>query len=161
MHLLDLYDKEFESKKTLLSKQWIHNDLNEYNLLVADCHLVGFIDLTDIVYSYRVVDIGICLYYLCVLVSPEQYPEVIKDFLFGYASVSELADIEVELIYPLICKRLVMSIAISEYQYNTLEPNNDYLVVTARAAVPFLNYLCSVKGKNCIRSILKSVIMTK
>lgn len=161
MQLLDIYDNEFESKKSVLSKQWIHNDLNEYNLLVEDRHLVGFIDLTDIVYSYRVVDIGICLYYLCTLVSPEQYPEVITDFLFGYRSVSQLADTEVELIYPLICKRLVMSIAISEYQYNNLEPDNDYLVVTARAAVPFLNYLCSIKGKSCIRSTLKSIIMTK
>lgn len=161
MQLLDLYDNEFESKKFLLSKQWIHNDLNEHNLLVADRHLVGFIDLTDIVYSYRVADIGTCLYYLCTLVSTEQYPEVIKDFLFGYTSVSELADTEVELVYPLMCKRLVMSIAISEYQYNTLEPNNDYLVATARAAVPLLNYLCSIKGKSFIRSILKSIIMTK
>ena len=104
--MLDLFDKDVKPKLECLSKQWIHNDLNNENLILESGSLVGYIDFGDMSYSYRIVDVSVCLFYICNLVEVNKYKNMIRYFLLGYLSNCKLNDTETDLIYPLILKRL-------------------------------------------------------
>ena len=153
--MLDLFDKDVKPKLECLSKQWIHNDLNNENLILESGSLVGYIDFGDISYSYRIVDVSVCLFYICNLVEVNKYKDMIRYFLLGYLSNCKLNDTEIDLIYPLILKRLTHTVAISEYTYRYVDPGNEYLLITSKHTAPLMNYFLSKSGESEIKKAIK------
>ena len=156
--MLDLFDKDVKPKLECLSKQWIHNDLNNENLILDSGSLVGYIDFGDMSYSYRIVDVSVCLFYICNLVEVNKYKNMIRYFLLGYLSNCKLNDTEIDLIYPLILKRLTHTVAISEYKYIYVDPGNEYLLITSKDTAPLMDHFLSKSGESEIKKAIKDAV---
>lgn len=154
LSILELFDKEVNSKLNLLKKQWIHNDLNEENLITRDNYLTGIIDFGDVTHSYRIADVSIYLYHFCLLVPRARYAEIIHYFLTGYISVSQLTDSEFEMIAPLMLKRFLHCVAISEYNYKYIDPGNERILQNMIEFDPLLEFLLSATGKEIIKKTI-------
>lgn len=118
-----------------LPMDYIHGDLNDYNILMGDPdvsgerQVSGIIDYGDIMLSYRVVDIATLMAYMSI--GKKDGLRVASQILAGYQSVHPLSDKELDLLYYLIAGRLCQSCVLCSYYYS-LHPTNDYLLVHAR-----------------------------
>jgi len=113
----------------------IHNDANEYNLIVGGdensgtkkLSVMGLIDFGDMVYSYTVGELAVAIAY-AILEKPDPLgcaAEIIK----GYNSVHPLAEIELAALFGLIRMRLCMSACIAADQ-QAYQPENEYLGIS-------------------------------
>ncbi len=113
----------------------IHNDINDYNLLLdgddEHANITGLIDFGDMVHSYQVNDLAIACAYA--LLGRENPLDVIKKIVAAYHQTSALTPTELWVLFPLICARLATSVCNSA-QAVLDEPDNDYLLVSAQPA---------------------------
>lgn len=123
-----------------LPVQAVHNDANDYNILVAGKLLEprkvsGLIDLGDMCSSARVCDLAIAVAYL---VLDHENPEgILASLVAGYHETCPLTGDEVDLIWPLLRTRLAVSVVNS-----TLEavenPDDPYVTISQAPAWRFL-----------------------
>ena len=134
-YLLEKYDARFDEFLfpfwTDLRECIVHNDSNDYNVLVNKDREIGLIDFGDMVQSFAVSELVIGLTYI--LLEKKDPISVFHQMVRGYVSVSNLTDLEMKLLFPLICLRLCQSVSISTYQ-SSLEPDNDYLLISQKPA---------------------------
>lgn len=111
----------------------IHNDANDYNLLVAEHsfgqaqQLTGLIDLGDMVCSHTVNDLAIAIAY-AVLDKPDPLLSATA-LCCGYHAERPLSDAEFQVLYPLVCLRLAVSACIAAEQI-AADPDNEYLAIS-------------------------------
>jgi len=125
-----------------LPRQWIHNDVNDHNILVArdglELRVGGLIDLGDMRFSVRVGELAIALAYL---VLGRRDPLVAVEALVrGYTEASPEApcsEAELDALWTLTLTRLAVSLSMAAEQ-RALEPDNAYLSVTERPALEAL-----------------------
>ncbi len=100
-------------KPTLEDLRWqvIHNDANDYNILLNDGMVTGLLDFGDMLYAPRVVEVAIAAAYA--LLGEDDVLNAIANVVAGYHSVSALTVTELSLLYDLICARLAVSVSIS------------------------------------------------
>ncbi len=123
-----------------LRMQLIHNDANEYNIIVDD-PAVTLIDFGDIVLAPRVVGLAIAMAYAAI---GERDPiEAILPILRGYHLDSPLEVEELALLFPLVKVRLAMSVVNSAIQHS-VDPANDYLLISQGAVPQLLLDLCAL-----------------
>jgi 4-aminobutyrate aminotransferase-like enzyme/murein DD-endopeptidase MepM/ murein hydrolase activator NlpD len=120
-----------------LPRRAIHNDLNDYNVLVtggvagADgVRVTGIVDFGDMVHSYRSADLAIAGAYM--MLGADDPLEAIVDMTRGYASVSVPREDELEALFGLSAMRLCVSACIAAHQ-RRLRPDNEYLDVSQAA----------------------------
>jgi len=112
---------DFESlilpRITQLPAQVIHNDFNMENILVREENpdaISGIIDFGDMVHAPVLFDVAVgAAYQMGDAADPV---EAMCDFLKGYATEKPLSDHELELMYPAIVTRMLMRLAIQEWQ---------------------------------------------
>jgi 4-aminobutyrate aminotransferase-like enzyme/Ser/Thr protein kinase RdoA (MazF antagonist) len=114
----------------------IHNDVNDYNILVRwagppEKHSFSILDFGDMVSSHTVFELAIAVTY-AILGKPDPIAAAAQ-VVRGYHSIFPLTEQEIELLFPLIRTRLAMSVSISAYQQK-LEPDNEYLVISEKDA---------------------------
>jgi ethanolamine-phosphate phospho-lyase len=109
----------------------IHGDLNDYNILVKDGRVEGFLDFGDCTYSPMVNDLAIAMTYM--MLGKENPFEEILPLLQGYCSVSKLSRKEVELLPDLITTRLCISLCNSAEKKH-LGQDNEYVLVSEKPA---------------------------
>ncbi|MDA0174629.1 aminotransferase class III-fold pyridoxal phosphate-dependent enzyme [Solirubrobacter taibaiensis] len=111
-----------------LPHQVIHNDANEYNVLVGTGGAVtGLIDFGDVVYSARVCGLAIAgAYAMQGCADPAR---AVVDVVRGYHEVTPLSVAELEVLFELMVARLRMSVAMAQRQFAE-QPDNDYLLVS-------------------------------
>ncbi len=143
----------FEDRATpLLSElrvSLIHNDANDHNVLVTGRALgstqprqiAGIIDFGDMVRSWTAGEIAVAAAY-GMLGKPAPL-DAAADVVGGYHSILALTEPELEALYPLICLRLCMSVAMSAAQ-RAWEPGNEYLSISEDAAWKLLQDLRAV-----------------
>lgn len=107
----------------------VHGDANDYNVLVEGERVVGLIDFGDIVYSYTVGDLAIAVAYV-VLGKDDPYAAA-APVIEGYRSEFELQREELEALWPLVRRRLCMSVCIAAHQ-QAQQPDNEYLGISQR-----------------------------
>ncbi len=118
----------------------IHNDVNDYNLLVSGGlqgapALTGLIDFGDMCAAPRICDLAIAAAYI---VLDHVQPEAMLEALVaGYHAVCPLAPDEIDLIWPLMRMRLAVSLVIST-QTARERPDDAYVVISQRPAWTFL-----------------------
>lgn len=118
----------------------IHNDVNDYNILVDGSlstapRVTGIIDLGDMCAGPRVCDIAIAAAYL-VLGHPD--PErATASLVSGYHSVHPLTVAEVDMIWPLLNMRLAVSVINSTLMAQE-NPDDPYVVISQGPAWAFL-----------------------
>src|SRR5207244_7367741 len=75
-----------------LRRAAVHNDPNDYNLLVSDRKITGILDFGDIVHSYAIADLAIAIAY-AVLGKPDPLAAAVS-VVRGYQQVRPLDDEE-------------------------------------------------------------------
>jgi len=134
-YFLNQYNTQVVPNLSKLKKSVIHNDANDYNLVVNQSQLgldkIGIIDFGDLVYSYTIFELAIAIAYA--ILGKEDLLYLASIIVKGYNTVIPLREDELDILFILICMRLTLSVAISGYQKN-LEPNNKYLTISEQLA---------------------------
>ena len=147
--LIELHFERFKKvsqKLESLEKSVIHNDANDYNWILNEdpstgSSSIGIIDFGDMVYSATINDLAICGAYLTL---DRQSPiEKVGKLIAGYNEVRGLSDSEINVLFPLMCMRLVQSVTIAAEQ-KQLRPDDDYLTITEAPAWRMLEQLAKL-----------------
>jgi len=123
-----------------LPKQAIHNDANDYNILVEGelgqrQTVSGLIDLGDMCAAPRICDLAIAGAYI-VLDHPK--PErTLTALVRGYHAANRLSPTEVDLIWPLLRMRLAVSVVNSTLMAME-NPDDPYVTISQNPAWRFL-----------------------
>ena len=105
----------------------IHNDANDWNVLVLNHEIAGIIDFGDMVRSWTAADPAVAVAY-AVLDSAD--PLAAADAIAGgYQAEHPLREEELAAVFPLACLRLCMSACIAAWQQRQ-RPGDDYLAVS-------------------------------
>ena len=114
-----------------LRKQLIHNDANEWNVLVRDGQVSGIIDFGDLAYSPLINELAVAITYACYdKENPLEWATII---LKAYHSKLPLQEKEIKVLYYLIAARLVISVCHSAHARKT-DPENGYATVSEKNA---------------------------
>ena len=142
-HFLELYETIVAPKADALRRSVIHNDANDFNVIVNNAHddearSFGILDFGDMVFSYTINELAVAVAY-AILDKPDPLG-VAQKIVSGYHSVFPISDLEFDVLFPLICTRLAMSVSIAAQQLQ-LEPDNEYLSVSQTSAWKALSLL--------------------
>ncbi len=141
--LIDRIVSDFRGVKPALAAlppTAIHNDVNDYNIIVAGSltqppHVAGLIDLGDMCAAPRVCDLAIVGAYMVLgQPDPEQALAVV---VAGYHAAWPLTAPEVDLIWPLLRLRLAVSVVNSTLMAQE-NPADPYVVISQKPAWEFL-----------------------
>ncbi|KIC36323.1 aminotransferase class III-fold pyridoxal phosphate-dependent enzyme [Leisingera sp. ANG-M7] len=141
--ILDDISTEFAKLEPVLAKlpkQAIHNDANDYNIMVAGelnapRHVSGLIDLGDMCAAPRVCDLAIAAAYI-VLDHPA--PEAaLASLVTGYHEACPLTAVELDMVWPLLRMRLAVSVVNSTLMAAE-NPDDPYVTVSQAPAWRFL-----------------------
>lgn len=126
-----------------LPQQIIHNDANDYNLLVdGETQVVsGLFDFGDMVYTFRIAELAIACAYA--IMAQKQPAQIIQNCVQAYHQVNPLAPCELEVLLTMIRARLAVSLCMSSYQYSQ-QPDNDYLLISQKGAWQGLDGLAEI-----------------
>ena len=132
----------------------IHNDGNDYNVLVGDDParellgrskvIAGVIDFGDMVHTYTVNEVAIAAAY--VMLDKADPVTAAAQVVSGYHAVYPLTEAELAVLFPLICMRLCMSVCLSAHQ-QAQEPDNHYLSISEQPAWALLAKLAELKSE--------------
>lgn len=136
--LISHFQAQFNSLQSTfnaLPKSVVHNDINDYNILVSsnlkDPAVTGIIDFGDAVYTQTVNDAAITICY-AIMDQPDPLAAA-AEVLKGYHSQYPFSEKELELLYVLIGMRLVTSVTKSSLR-KAEDPTNKYHVISEKPA---------------------------
>lgn len=123
-----------------LPQQAIHNDVNDYNLLVTgsltqEAHISALIDLGDMCLGPRICNLAICAAYM--VLDQEQPEWVLERLVAAYHAQYPLTPKELELLWPLLQMRLAVSV-INSSLMSAKNPDDEYILISQQAAWRFL-----------------------
>lgn len=101
--------------------QFIHGDAHDENILVRGERVSGLIDFGDCCRNPTVCEPAICITYL--MMRSDDPLRVAAIILEAYEAVRPLAADEWELLYPLVCVRLAVSVCVANKR-KTIDPHN-------------------------------------
>jgi 4-aminobutyrate aminotransferase-like enzyme/Ser/Thr protein kinase RdoA (MazF antagonist) len=128
----------------------IHNDANDYNVLVGggdgdllarNQSVVGLLDFGDMVHSVVVAEAAVAAAY-ALLGAPDPLAAVAA-VAAGYQAASPLAEVEIAGLWDLVCMRLAMSVCHAAHQRRS-QPNNEYLSISEAPAWAALAKLAAI-----------------
>ncbi|MGD9302512.1 MAG: aminotransferase class III-fold pyridoxal phosphate-dependent enzyme, partial [Desulfobacterales bacterium] len=140
------FQTETESQLADLRTGIIHNDANDYNVLVIPGGrwtntVGGMIDFGDMVYTRVVYEIAIaCAYAMLNKADPLA---AASHVVAGYHQTFPLTAQELAVLFDLICMRLCMSVCHSANQ-SRQEPENEYLRISEKPAWDLLGKLANI-----------------
>ncbi|PCI29299.1 MAG: aminotransferase [SAR324 cluster bacterium] len=153
--LLQKYESEIKPLLPALRCSVIHNDGNDYNLLMggqdSQNKVVGLIDFGDIVHTQLINELAVALPYL--MFGKEDPLSAAAQVISGYHQEFPLKEEEIRVLFYLICMRLCTSVCMSAHQ-KSLEPDNEYLLVSEKPAWQLLEMLVET-NPNLVYRIFK------
>lgn len=114
-----------------LRKSIIHNDANDWNILIRDGRVTGIIDFGDSVYTPLINELAITITYA--IFSKEEPLKWATDVIRGYHEVYPVLKEELDILYYLVAGRLITSVCKSAQQ-KSLQPDNEYITVSEQPA---------------------------
>ena len=144
-----------------LRRAVIHNDANDYNVLVAgdesgDLTISSIIDFGDMVFSWLAVEPAVAAAYAMM---GKEYPlEATIAIIQGYHESLPLRESEIRALFSLICMRLCMSVCICAHQ-KSIEPDNEYLKISEKPAWELLEKLANVSSESASQMFLEACDM--
>ena len=125
--------------------QFIHGDANPENIRVDDGRIVGLLDFGDSCHNPIVCDLAICLAYQMM---DQDYPfEVAERVIRSFESVRPLLAEEREVLLPLVCARLSVTICVAT-ERRKVDPDNSNWFVSEAPAWRLLMQLYSLGRKS-------------
>ena len=140
---LDRAEEEVLPQLLETRAQVIHNDANDYNVLVdaSGTAVTGLLDFGDMVHSRLACEPAVAMAY--VMMDNPHPISAARHFLVGYQSVCPLTETEIRLLPNLIVARLCVSVLLSAHRRRT-RPDNAYLTVSEAPAWRLLNILATL-----------------
>jgi 4-aminobutyrate aminotransferase-like enzyme/Ser/Thr protein kinase RdoA (MazF antagonist) len=135
-----------------LRRAAVHNDPNDYNVLVEDRKIVGILDFGDIVHSYAIADLAIAIAYA--VLGKEDPLAAAVSVTRGYQEVRPLDDEEIGALFPLVLLRLCSSVCIAARQQKE-RPGDAYLSISQgpiAQTLPALAALDPAAAEQALRS---------
>ncbi len=121
----------------------IHGDANDYNVLVRDGRVAGFLDFGDMVHSATVCDLAIALTY-AILDQPDPLAAA-TPIVAAYHLRLPLTPAEIDALYPLTTGRLCMSLCYAAYNARA-KSGDAYQLISAGPASVLLQRLSAIPG---------------
>ena len=145
-HLIRQFETRIVPVASDLRTSVVHNDANDYNVLVRDDGtgrktIAGIIDFGDMLHTYTASEVAVGAAYA--MLDEADPLAVASEIVAGYHEVFPLTELELEVLYTLICMRLAVSVTNSALQQK-LHPDNTYLLVSERPAWELLEKLYGV-----------------
>lgn len=125
------FDARLRPRLGALRVSLIHNDVNDYNLLVAGDRVTAVLDFGDMLEAYTVCDLAHLLAYL--LLDRDDPPAVAAGVAAGYQSVFPLTPVELGSLYDFVRLRLALSVTLSAMQQSA-RPDDPYLSISEEPA---------------------------
>ncbi len=128
----------------------IHNDANDYNVLVGggdgdvlarDQSVVGLLDFGDMVHTVVVAEVAVATAY-ALLGTPDPLAAA-ASVVGGYHGALPLDEAEIAALWDLVCMRLAMSVCHAAHQRRS-QPANDYLSISEAPAWAALEQLAAI-----------------
>lgn len=146
---LELYKTQTMPILSQLPQGVIHNDANDYNILIDDkkapTKISGIIDFGDMVHSHIINELAITCAYALMGEKSEQNSilTVLTTIVASYHQTRPLQDAELEVLYSLISLRLCTTVCNAALAIKQ-QPDNDYLLVSVAPAWQLLNELSTL-----------------
>lgn len=135
------FDTEVLPQIHRLRHAYIHNDANDYNVLVQGNRISGLIDFGDMVYTALINNLAIACTYA--MLDEEDPLAVAANIVEGYHKAYALTEQELDLLYYLIAGRLCISVTQSAYNAS-LDSNNEHHFITEKPAWDLLYKLIEI-----------------
>ncbi len=121
----------------------LHQDANDYNVVVGDDgeRIAGLIDFGDVVWGRQINEVAVALAY--VLLNSSDTLASAAQFITAYHAEFPLLEMELEVLFDLVCMRLCMSVCISSRRSREFA-DNDYLLVSQGPALALLSRLANI-----------------
>ncbi len=143
-----LYGSEVAPLLPGLPRSVIHNDANDYNLLVGpptaapeDRAITGLLDFGDMVETWTVGELAVAIAYG--IFGQAEPLAVARRLVAGYHAVRPLSEPELGAVWLLAAMRLCTSVALSAHR-RTAEPGNPYLLVSEDGAWEALGRMAEI-----------------
>ncbi|MCJ8339409.1 MAG: aminotransferase class III-fold pyridoxal phosphate-dependent enzyme [Pseudomonadales bacterium] len=132
--------QQIQSALQQLPQGAIHNDVNDYNILVSGslteaARVTGLIDLGDMCAGPRICNLAITAAY--VVLGQDQPEQALESLVMGYHSEYPLTSTELEMLWPLLRMRLAVSVVISTL-VSREKPDDPYVLISQGPAWQFL-----------------------
>ena len=145
------FDTEVLPILPTLRHAYIHNDANDYNVLVDESNITGLIDFGDMVYTALINNLAVTCTYA--MLHEEDPIEVASLIVAGYHQVNPLTTQELDILFYLITARLCISVTQSAF-HATIDTNNAHHFITQKPAWDLLYKLIKInpiKAQDCFR----------
>ena len=161
-YLLTQFDALVLPRWDRLPHQTIHNDGNDYNVLVTEnsgqWRVTGLIDFGDMVFSARCAEVAIAAAYA--LLNKDDPMAAASAVVSGYYLANPLEDEELEVLFHLIRARLAVSVTMSAVRKREA-PGNAYLLVSEAPAWRAIELLMAVRPDRAIGFFRKACGLAK
>ncbi len=142
---LTAFEHEALPALSTLRTSIIHNDANDYNVLVAreaeGKVAVSLLDFGDMLQTAMICELAIACAY-AMLDKPDPVSAA-AHVVAGYHEALPLREAELEVLFPLICARLCVSVTNSAYRQG-LRPDDEYVTISEQPAWKLLEKLANV-----------------
>lgn len=144
--LLDACEGRLAPLRAELRTSVIHNDANDYNVLVnppttPERRVVGLIDFGDAVHSYTVAELAVAAAYA--MLDKDDPVAAAAAVVAGYHEAYPLGEAELEALFSLVVMRLCTSVVMSAYRQRE-EPDDAYLTISEQPAWRLLQRLAGI-----------------
>ena len=153
---LDRFDAKIAPKLAALRTQVIHNDANDWNVLVEPANqeqIAGIIDFGDAVHSLLIADVAIAAAYA--ILDVEDPIGAASQLAAGFHEQFPLLGEELDLLFDLIAMRLVISVSFSAMRQDQTE-DNPYLAISEAPAWRLLEQLDAMNPQFATAILRKS-----
>jgi len=106
--------------------QVIHGDANKENILASGDRISGLVDFADACYNPRICELAILLAYL--MTEREDPMAAARVAIEGYTRVIELEDRELDVLFPLVCGRLAVTVCMASARLKEAPGNANWFV---------------------------------
>lgn len=144
--LADEFERDTLPLLSHLRRSAIHNDANDYNVLVGggndlythNQHVIGLVDFGDMVFSYTIGDLAITIAYA--ILDKADPLAAAAQIVAGYHAENPFTEVEFAALFGLVKLRLCVSVCMAAHQQQQ-RPDDEYLTISQqpiRATLPRL-----------------------